>query len=125
MGHIFGSGIFIYLRFIEHSHVSFSWFFVWVTLFIIYHVDVIVPKGYPGWLFLQTCRPSMGCFSVVQEESPDFHSIGFCRCCCIHGYVCMASLRCGTGFLSHCVSNIFFFCVEEAFCHLKVFLSSL
>ena len=30
-----------------------------------YHVDVIVLKGYPGWLFLQACGPSMGYSSLV------------------------------------------------------------
>ena len=110
MGHVFGSGIFVYLKFIQHSHVSFSWFFVWVTLFIIYHIDVVVPKGYPGWLFLQTCGPSMGCSFLVWEDSLDLHSVGFSRCCCcIHSYVCGTSLRCGAVFLSHCVSHIFLF----------------
>ena len=104
MGHVFGSGIFIYLEFIQYSHVSCSWFFVWVTLFIIYHVDVNVSKGYPGWLFLQTCRPSVECSSLVWEDLPDFHSVGFsrCCCCCIHGSMYVGtSLRCGAESLSH------------------------
>ena len=117
MGHIFGSGIFIYIKFIQHSHVSFSWFFIWVALFIIYPVDIIVPKGYLGWLFLQTCDPSMGCSSLVWEDSPDLHSMGFsrCCCCCIHGYMCGTILRCGAVFLSHCVSHIFLFVLRRPF----------
>ena len=117
MRHIFGSRIFIYLKFIQHSHVSFSWFFIQVTLFIIYHVDVVVPKGYPGWLFLQTRRPFTGCSSLVWEDSPDFHSVEFsrCCCCCIHGYVCGTILRCGAVFLSHLVSHIFLFVSRRPF----------
>ena len=115
MGHIFGSGIFVYLTFIQYSHVSFFCFFIWVALFIIYHVDIIVFKGYPGWLFLQTCGPSVGCSSLVWEDSPDLHSVGFsrCCCCCIHSYVCRTSLRCGAVSLSHCVSHIFCLCLGD------------
>ena len=116
MGHSFGSGIIIYLKFIQYSHVSFSWFFIRVALIIIYHVDVIVPKGYPGWLFLQTCGQSMGCSSLVWEDSLDFHSMGVCRCCCcIHGYTCGTILRCGAVFLSHRVSHIFLFVLRRPF----------
>ena len=84
--HIFWSGIFIHLEFIEHPYISFLWFLVWVTFFTTYHVDVIISEGYPGWLFLQTCRPSTGCPTLVWEDSLDFHLMGLCRyCCCIHG----------------------------------------
>ena len=115
MGHVFGSGIFIYLKFIQYSHITFSWFFIWVALFVIYHVDVTVFKGSPGWLFLQTCGPSMGCSSLVWEDSLDLHSVGFsrCCCCCIHGYVCGTSLRCGAVSLSYCVSPIFLFVLRR------------
>ena len=124
MGHVFGSVIFIYLKFIQYSRISFSWFFVWVAFFIIYHVDVIVFKGYPGWLFLQTCWPSMGCSSLVQEDSPDFQSVGFsrCCCCCIHSYVCGTSLRWGSVLELLCESHIY---VKETFWHLLVFPSNL
>ena len=115
MGHVFRSEIFIYLNFIQYSHISFSWFFIWVALFVIYHVDVIVSKGYPGWLFLQTCRPSMGCSFLVWEDSLDFHLVGFSRCCCIHGYVCGTSLRCEAVSLSYCVSHVFLFVSRRPF----------
>ena len=53
MGHVFGSGIFVYLKFIQYSHISFSWFFIQVTLFIIYHVDIIFLKATLGGCFFK------------------------------------------------------------------------
>ena len=99
------------LSFIQYSRVSFSWFFIWVTLFVICHVDIIIFKGYPGWLFLQTHGPSAGCSSLVWEDSLDLCSVGFnrCCCCCIYSYVCGTSLRCGAVSLSHHVSHVFLF----------------
>ena len=52
VGHIFLSGIFVYFKFIEYPYISFLWFLIWVTFFPIYHVYVIVSKGYLRWLFL-------------------------------------------------------------------------
>ena len=53
MGHVFRSGIFIHFKFIEYSYVSFLWFLVWVTFFTIYHLNVIISKGYPGGCFFR------------------------------------------------------------------------
>ena len=101
VGHIFGSWVFSYFKFVKYPYVSLLQFFVGVTLFSIHHVNVIVSECYPGWLFLETCRPSVGHSSFVQEDSPDFHTMGLCSCCCdIHSNVVRTSLRCGTGSLS-------------------------
>ena len=82
-----------------------------VTLFIIYHVNVIVFKGYPGGLFLQACRPSTGYSSLVWEDSLDLCSVGFsrCGCCCIHSYICRTILKCGQ---YPCVTvGVMYFCL--------------
>ena len=53
MWHVFVSRIFTYFKFIHYSQVSFFWFFICVTLLIIYHVHVIVLKGYMGGCFFK------------------------------------------------------------------------
>ena len=111
MGHVYGNGIFAYFKLLQYSQVSFFQFFICVALLVIYHVNVIVLKGYLGWLFPQACRPSMGYSSLVWEDSPDLCSVGFCRCgcCCIHSYICRTILRCGAVSLCHCGSHVFLF----------------
>ena len=109
VGHVFQSGIFVHLKFVEYPYILFLRFFVGVTFFTIYHVDIIISKGYPGWLFLvdMWAIHRVG-HSFVWEDSPDFHLMGLCRyCCCIHGYVGRTSLRCVVVSLSHCVFYIF------------------
>ena len=53
VGHVFQSRIFVYFKFIEYPYILFLWFLVWVTFFTIYHVDVIISKGYPGGCFFR------------------------------------------------------------------------
>ena len=83
--------------------VSLPWFFVVAGLFIIHDIDIIIFKCHPGWLPSETCWPSMGYFSFVQENPLDFGSVGFGRyCCCscsFHWYIGRAVLRCGALFL--------------------------
>ena len=49
------------------------------TLFIIYDIDVIVSKCYPGWLPSKTSWPTMGYSSFIWEDPPNFTSMGLDR----------------------------------------------
>ena len=110
MRYILGCGIFAYPQFILDLGVPLPQFFIVAGLFIVNYIDVIVFECYPGWLSSKTCWPSTGYFSFVQENPPDFSSVGlgrYCCCCCgICQYVCRAVLRCGALFLS-CLGDLF------------------
>ena len=90
--------------------VSFFWFFIF---FVINNINVIVSKCNPGWLPSETCWLSMGYFSFIQKNPPDFISVGFYRYCwCswgFHWYVGGTVLRCGALLLSCwlCVIGLF------------------
>ena len=47
MGHVLSCWIVSYFYFILNLRMPFPWFFI---LFVIYDIDVIVSKCYPGWL---------------------------------------------------------------------------
>ena len=80
-GAYFGSRIVTYSQFVLDLRVPLTWFFIIISFFIINHIYIIILECYPGWLPSQTCWPSMGYFSLVQENPPDVSSMRLGRCC--------------------------------------------
>ena len=97
MRHILGCRVVTYLQFVLDLGVPLPWFFIITSFFIINHVYIVILECYPGWLPSQTCWPSMGYFSLVQEDPLDLSSmrLGRCHHCSIHGQICGAVSRCG------------------------------
>ena len=86
--HILGCGIFAYPQFILDLGMPLPWFFIVTGLFIVNYIDIIIFECYPEWLPSKTCWPSMGYLSLVQENPPDFFSVGLGRYCCWCGIHC-------------------------------------
>ena len=68
MGHILGCRIVAYFQFVLDLRVPLPWFFIIISFFIVNHIYIIILECYNGWLPSQTCWPSTGYFSLVQED---------------------------------------------------------
>ena len=78
VGHVWGCWVMTLFQFILNFGRSLPWFFIF---FIIYYIDVIIPKHYPGWLPSKTSRPSTRYLSFIQESPLDLISMGLSRYC--------------------------------------------
>ena len=76
MGHILSCWVVSYFQFILNPGMPFPWFFV---LFVIYDIDVIVSKCYPGWLSSKTSWPTTGYSSFIWDGPLNFIPMGFNR----------------------------------------------
>ena len=72
MGHVLSCWVVSYFQFILNLGMPFPWFFV---LFIIYNIDVVVSKCYPGWLSSKTSLLTTGYSSFIWEGPPNFISM--------------------------------------------------
>ena len=72
MGHVLSCRVVSYFQFILNLGMPFPWFFV---LFIIYNIDVIFSKCYPGWLPSKASWPTTGYSSLIWKGPPNFISM--------------------------------------------------